>query len=382
MQRKAMTLILLVDQSGSMMINNNIEKVNGAVRDLIPRLQEVSSIHDSVEPKLAVLAYSSGCRWATCDSKGNVGAASPWGFTWRDLEPTGLTEMGAAFAELESKLSTPSFMANAGGCYAPVIILLSDGRPTDYWQGGLMRLKKNEWFRAATKIAVAVDDSDTAVLAEFTGSMDAVLQVDSQKDDLRQILCRLAVVSADLERKAVEAVNEVVNETVPEDIPAEEMTDEDPEPTWEEAFEDSEEEFDLYEDDTEVAAEEDEVFEAEENEEAFFEELENCAEELQAYAEELETNAEEAELRAVEAEIRAEEADIRAEEAETRAEEAESRAEEAETRAEEAESRAEEAEARAEEAEARAKEAEAMAQEAMKRADDNKGGYDPWGDKW
>ena len=378
MERKVLTLILLVDQSGSMMINDNLGKVNGAIRDLLPQLQELSAYNDSVEPRLAILAYSSGCRWATCDGKGNAGATSPWGYQWKDLEPTGLTDMGAAFAELESKLSTPSFMASATGAYAPVIILLSDGRPTDYWQGGLVRLKRNEWFRAATKIAVSVDESDVSVLSEFTGSADTVLQVNSRKEDLRQLLYRLVTVSSELQLKCMEAAREEVAYDPYEGYVEEPASDEvETEPYEEETVEYDETE--PYEDET---VEYDDEIESYEDEEVVYDEFTRDEEELETRVEEAENRAEEAENRAEEAEIRAEVAETRAEEAETRAEEAEIRAEEAETRVEEAESRAEEAESRAEEAEARARVAEALAKEAMENATDPKTADDPWGDRW
>jgi hypothetical protein len=53
-------------------------------------------------------------------------------FQWRDLEASGLTSMGEAYKELEQQLShRRGFMQEATGSFAPVIILMSDGEPTD-----------------------------------------------------------------------------------------------------------------------------------------------------------------------------------------------------------------------------------------------------------
>ena len=56
--------------------------------------------------------------------------------------------------------------------------LLSDGEPTDNYKHGLEKLKQNNWFKKAIKVAVAIgEDANKAVLAEFTGNKEAVLTV-------------------------------------------------------------------------------------------------------------------------------------------------------------------------------------------------------------
>ena len=203
MPRRVMTLFLLVDASGSMTHNGNIGKVNSAIEEMIPLLKEVSDENADAEIKVAVLSFSSGCRWVTHDATGQPGAESLEGFFWNDLEAAGLTDMGAAFTELESRLSKSSFLASSTGAYAPVLLLLSDGQPTDDWQDGLDKLKRNNWYRCATKIAIAVDGGDTGVLSAFTGTTESVLKVNSDREDLKSLLCRLAVVSSTMQTRSV-----------------------------------------------------------------------------------------------------------------------------------------------------------------------------------
>ena len=205
MPRRVMTLFLLVDTSGSMTVNGNIGKVNSAIEEMIPLLQEVSDENADAEIKIAVLEFSNGCRWVTRDATGNPGVESLETFFWNDLEASGLTDMGAAFTELESKLSRSAFLASATGAYAPVIILLSDGQPTDNIQTGLDKLKHNNWYKAATKIAIAVDDGDTTALSGFTGTNETVLKVNSGREDLKSLLCRLAVVSSTMQSRSITA---------------------------------------------------------------------------------------------------------------------------------------------------------------------------------
>ena len=207
MPRRVMTLFMLVDASASMSINGNIGKVNSAIEEMIPLLKEVSDENADAEIKVAVMAFSSGTRWVTHDATGQPGPESLESFFWNDLEAGGLTDMGAAFTELESKLSRSSFLASTTGAYAPVIILLSDGLPTDDWEAGVNKLKHNNWYKCATKIAISVDNGDNNVLTAFTGTMESVLQVNSGRDDLKSLLCRLAVVSSTMQSRSVTAAS-------------------------------------------------------------------------------------------------------------------------------------------------------------------------------
>lgn len=200
--RRVMTLFILADSSGSMSVDGNMGKVNGAIEEMIPLLQDVSDENSDAEIRVAVLEFSSGCKWAT------DGVVSLDDFYWQDMTAGGLTDMGAAFTELESKLSRKEYMNNASGNYAPVIILLSDGAPTDDYMSGLQLLRHNNWFRCAMKIAIAVENSATDVLAEFTGSNETVIRYDSEHSDLKKLLTRLAVVSSTMQSRSQSVVHD------------------------------------------------------------------------------------------------------------------------------------------------------------------------------
>lgn len=62
----------------------------------------------------------------------------------------------------------------------PVIVLLSDGQPTDDYKTALDKLRKLPWFRKAVKIAISIgQDADDEVLIEFTGNKELVLQANN-----------------------------------------------------------------------------------------------------------------------------------------------------------------------------------------------------------
>jgi uncharacterized protein YegL len=172
--RRTMTLFLVIDASGSM-DGLKIGAVNAAIDEVIPALKEVSDDNADAQIKVAVLEFSSGARWITATGPVEVDQ-----FYWNHMDAVGVTDFGAACKALNEKLSTKGFMLEATGSYAPVFFLMSDGEPTDDWEGGLNLLKQNPWFKAGVKVAVAIgDDANKEVLKAFTGSMEAVLETHS-----------------------------------------------------------------------------------------------------------------------------------------------------------------------------------------------------------
>jgi uncharacterized protein YegL len=174
--RRTMVLFFIVDTSGSME-GSKIGAVNQAIREVIPDIRDVSDNADA-KIKIAVLEFSFGAHWVT--ENGPVEAGQ---FNWNNLDAAGVTDFGAACRALADKLSaTKGFMQEATGSFAPVLFLLSDGGPTDDWESGLKKLKENKWYKVAVKVALAIgadanEDAAKNVLKEFTGSMEAVLEI-------------------------------------------------------------------------------------------------------------------------------------------------------------------------------------------------------------
>ena len=196
--RRTMTLFFLVDTSGSM-AGNKIGAVNDAIANVIPMIREISASNPDAEIKVAAMQFSNGVSWLYDEPKP---AAD---FKWTDVSAFGMTVLGQACAELSNKLSRNGFMQSASGSYAPAIILLSDGEPTDDFHGGLAKLKQNNWFKAAIKIAIAIgDDADTEILKEFTGSSEAVFTVHNI-DALKQVIRIVAVTSSQIGSKSSSA---------------------------------------------------------------------------------------------------------------------------------------------------------------------------------
>ena len=164
------------------------------------------------EIKVTALEFSNGTNWLYDEPK----LASD--FKWQDVQANGLTSLGAACVELNNKLSRNGFMQAASGSFAPAIILLSDGGPTDDFQSGLNKLKSNNWFKAAIKIAIAIgDDADKDVLKDFTGSIEAVFTVHNI-DALKQVIRVVAVTSSQIGSKSSTAGETSKQEQVIKDV--------------------------------------------------------------------------------------------------------------------------------------------------------------------
>ena len=187
--RKIMTLFYVVDTSGSM-TGDKIGSVNSAMEEAITvDLPDISTANDDAEIRVAIMQFSSGCSWITPSS----GPICIGDVIWNDLHPNGLTDLGAACIELDKKLSRNEFLESQTGAYAPVILLFSDGGPTDNWEKGLEQLKKNNWFKHAIKIAIAIgEDADKTVLATFTGTPESVIAV-NDKHTLKALIRKVSV---------------------------------------------------------------------------------------------------------------------------------------------------------------------------------------------
>ena len=209
--RRTMTLFFLIDTSGSMS-GNKIGAVNDAIVNVLPMLEDISSSNPDAEIKVAALEFSNGTKWLYNEPK------SVEDFKWIDVQAGGLTSLGEACLELNSKLSRSGYMKSASGSYAPAIILLSDGGPTDNFDGGLQTIQGNNWFKNAIRIAIAIgDDADLDVLARFTGNSEAVIKVQNI-DALKQIIRIVAVTSSQIGSKSSSAGDTSKQDQVIKDV--------------------------------------------------------------------------------------------------------------------------------------------------------------------
>ncbi len=174
--RRTMVLFFIVDTSGSMK-GAKIGTVNNAIEEVIPEIKDISITNADAQIKIAALQFSTGAKWIDSEP------ISAENYRWNYLEANGVTDLGKAFLELNEKLSTRAFMNEATGSFAPAIFLMSDGDPTDNYEDGLEVLKRNNWYKKAIKVAIAIgNDANKSILAKFTGTPEAVIDVHAPTD--------------------------------------------------------------------------------------------------------------------------------------------------------------------------------------------------------
>ena len=187
--RRTLNIFLMVDTSGSM-AGEKIAAVNDAMRNIIPVINSISESNSEADIKMAVMTFNSTWNWMTSQPQ------LPSDFIWNDQTAGGMTALGQSCEELDKRLSYKhGFLSSASGSYAPVVILLSDGGPTDDFNAGMAQLEQNAWFRRAIRIAIAIgDDADIDVLETFAGNAELVFRV--YNIDALKTAIRVAVVTS------------------------------------------------------------------------------------------------------------------------------------------------------------------------------------------
>ncbi len=157
----ALHFILLFDTSGSMAHDGKIQALNNATLELIPYLQEFQQEHPSIKIMIRLLTFSTGACW-------RISRPTPLDeLLWPRYAAAGLTDLGAALKLLADEFRKPE-MENL--LLPPVLILGTDGQPTDDWETELEHLKTLPAWKKSLRLALAIgDDVDFEVLDTFIG---------------------------------------------------------------------------------------------------------------------------------------------------------------------------------------------------------------------
>ncbi len=155
--------IWLVDCSGSMSIRGKIQSLNVAIKEAIPHMQKVADENPNAQVLVRAIAFSNGAMW-------HIPHPTPLEqFTWTDMDarPQSVTAMGKALSLVAEALDETKMPDRA---IPPVLVMLSDGQPTDDFTKGLKDLMDKPWGRKAVRIAIAIgEDADYEVLQKFIG---------------------------------------------------------------------------------------------------------------------------------------------------------------------------------------------------------------------
>jgi len=142
-----------------MAVDGKIQSLNTAIKEAIPNMQDVADENPNAQVLVRAVKFADGAQWHVSQPTDIAH------FKWNDLDAGGVTSMGQALTIVADQLKIPPMTDRA---LPPVLVLISDGQPTDDFSAGLQALMNEPWGRKAVRIAIAIgEDADQEVLTRF-----------------------------------------------------------------------------------------------------------------------------------------------------------------------------------------------------------------------
>jgi len=147
----------ICDCSRSMLYHGKMAALNNAIRETIPYMRDVARRNPHARLLVRTLRFATGAEW-------HVPNPTPISeFQWSDLQAKGWTHLGKALSMVAHQLEMPPMDRHA---LPPVLVLISDGRPTDDFDAGLNALLAQPWGRNAVRLAIAIGSEAATAKAQ------------------------------------------------------------------------------------------------------------------------------------------------------------------------------------------------------------------------
>lgn len=162
---RPLPVLILADTSGSMQGAGKIGALNQALREMIASFAQEDGSRAEIHAGIITFGGKASMHAPLQPARQ---------LRWKDMSAAGGTPMGAALdmaaGLLEDKAQIPS------NAFRPALVLLSDGFPTDDYQGALRRVTQEGRAAKADRMAMAIgDDADEAMLRTFIGRAEQPL---------------------------------------------------------------------------------------------------------------------------------------------------------------------------------------------------------------
>ena len=164
--KRPLNFFFVCDGSGSMSVDGKIQALNEAIREAIPAMLEAANANPEATVYVGAICFANEAEWLISpETKIDQ-------FTWTDIAADGETKMGKAMELLADKFNSMQQLR----ALPPVIVLITDGEPTDDFNKGLDKLNASPWGAKAVRIAIGIgSEADTDSLVLFTGDTEKVL---------------------------------------------------------------------------------------------------------------------------------------------------------------------------------------------------------------
>lgn len=161
---RPLPVIILADTSGSMAENGKIESLNDSLKDMIATFAKESRLRAEIQIGMITFGGKAEIHLPLVPADNVTGL--------NQLNADGGTPMGAALSLAQQLLEDKELIPSRA--YRPILILLSDGQPTDDWEAPLKALCLSERAQKATRLAMAIGaDADERMLNEFANDKEA-----------------------------------------------------------------------------------------------------------------------------------------------------------------------------------------------------------------
>jgi uncharacterized protein YegL len=164
---RALPILILADTSGSMSVDGKISSLNEAVQNMISTFKQESKRQAEIKVGLITFGGDQAQMPYPLTEVMDIESIPP-------LEAIGRTPMGHAFELVTQVLEDKELITSRD--YRPVIILVSDGIPTDAWEASLEKLCNSARGSKASRFAMAIgEEADINVLAKFNNDLEATV---------------------------------------------------------------------------------------------------------------------------------------------------------------------------------------------------------------
>lgn len=203
---RPLPVVILADTSGSMSVDGKIESLNLALKEMLATFKNESRLR--VEIQVAIITFGSSA---------NIFQPLTPAHTlpeWQDFSAAGSTPLGGACRLAQELIEDKSQIFSRA--YKPVIILLSDGQPTDDYEQSFQNLINSERAKKATRLAMAIgNDADIQLLADFNNDIEASVFEAHQARDIQRFF--RAVTMSVCARSTSQNPDEIVPFIIPDD---------------------------------------------------------------------------------------------------------------------------------------------------------------------
>lgn len=173
--QRPLDIIYVIDTSLSMN-GAKIQSVNNAMHELETLLRGEAKSNPTAQLNVRILTFGGDKSQWHLEQRTNIEK-----FYYEDINKVdGLTPFGHALGTLCEVLSNDK-MPTRG--LKPIVVLMSDGWPTDVWEPNLEKFLALPWGKKAIKVAIAIGTkADKDILARFTTDPNLVLNANNSTD--------------------------------------------------------------------------------------------------------------------------------------------------------------------------------------------------------